>query len=629
MKRKITLFVFILISFHGFSQTNSLDSAWVRDNYYKMERMIPMRDGAKLFTAIYIPKDTTQRHPILMKRTPYSAAPYGENNFPESFWNSYYRLYMRENYIMVVQDVRGRYMSEGDFVDIRPFDPNKKGNQFDEASDTYDAIQWLIENVPYNNERVGVFGISYPGFYASMAGLSGHQALKAVSPQAPVTDWFMGDDFHHNGAFMLMDAFSFYSGFGKPRPVPTTQGSRGYQIQGSDNYDFFLKTGSLKNFSKLFGDSIQFWKDLYAHPNLDDWWKARNVRNFVTHYKPATLIVGGLFDAEDVFGAWNLYKAIESKSRNDVRIVMGPWFHGQWGGRGDGSSLGNIRFGSKTSEWYQNNIEVPFFNYHLKGKGDIRKIPEASVFFTGENNWNTTDPFAHTESENMYLQPGGGLSWTQPSSSGGFTQYTSDPAKPVPYTEDIHLSRTREYMTDDQRFASRRPDVIVFETEVLKEDVTLSGPLYANLYTSISTTDADFVVKLIDVFPNDFRYEDAVLQPGRSVGGSYPMAGYQMLVRGEVMRGKYRNSFETPQPFTPNKIEKVNFYLPDIAHTFKKGHKVMVQIQSSWFPLVDRNPQHFVNIYEATANDFRKADIRIYHNQQYPSSIILPVLKKD
>lgn len=627
MKRTLSLLSLLFFFTVCFSQTNTLDSAWVRENYFKIERMIPMRDGKKLFTAIYIPKDTTEKHPILMRRTPYSAAPYGENSFPESFWNTYYRLYMREHYIMVIQDVRGRYMSEGDFVDVRPFNPNKKGTEFDEASDTYDAIRWLVENVPHNNGRVGAFGISYPGFYATMAGLSDHPALKAVSPQAPVTDWFMGDDFHHNGAFMLMDAFNFYSGFGKPRPKPTTQGSPGYRIAGADNYDFYLRTGSLKNFTKLMGDSIVFWKDLMSHPNLDDWWKARTVTNFVTHYKPATLVVGGLFDAEDVYGAWKTYEAIEGKSRNDVRIVMGPWFHGQWGGRADGSNLGNVRFGSKTSEWYQNNLEVPFFNYHLKGQGDIRKIAEATVFFTGENAWHQLPqwPPAAVKTENLFLQPNGRLNWNKPAVNNSFTQYISDPAKPVPYTEDVHLSRTREYMTDDQRFAARRPDVIVFETEPLAEDVTLAGPLFANLFASISTTDADFVVKLIDVYPNDFKNPDDIAQPNRSVGGSYPMAGYQMLVRGEVMRGRFRKSSEKPEAFTPNKVEQVRFYLPDIAHTFKKGHKIMVQIQSSWFPLVDRNPQKFVNIYEASDNDFQPAAIKIYHDAKYPSSIVVPV----
>lgn len=640
MKQLALLAFSIFIFFSSSAQTNTLDSSWVKENYYKWERMIPMRDGKKLFTAIYIPKDNSEKHPILMRRTPYSSAPYGETNFPESFWNSYYRLYMRENYIMVVQDVRGRYMSEGEFVDVRPFDPTKKGTVIDEASDTYDAVEWLIKNIPANNGNVGVFGISYPGFYATMAALSNHPAVKAVSPQAPVTDWFMGDDFHHNGAFMLMDGFGFYSGFGKPRPLPTTKNASGYQIQGQDNYNFYLKTGTLKDFSRLMGDSIQFWKDLYSHPNLDDWWKARNTRNFVQHIPNSanTLVVGGQFDAEDVFGAWNLYKSIEQKAKNNNKLVIGPWFHGQWGGRGDGSNLGNVRFGSKTSEWYQNNIELPFFNYHLKGKGDLSKLAEATVFFSGENNWRQLSqwPAADAQTASIYLQPNGGLSWSKPSPLSGsageapgvrFSQYTSDPSKPVPYTEDVHLSRTREYMTDDQRFAARRPDVLVFKTDVLDNDVTLAGPLDAALFVSLSTTDADFVVKLIDVFPDTFRYADYTPSPARSTGGSYPMAGYQMLVRGEVMRGKYRKSFETPSPFVPNKVEEVNFYLPDVAHTFKKGHRIMVQIQSSWFPLVDRNPQKFVNIYEASAADFQKADIKIYHSSQYPSSIRVPVMK--
>lgn len=626
--RKILLLTSLFVSsLFALSQTNTLDSAWVRDNYYKIERRIPMRDGQKLFTAIYIPKDTTEKHPILLKRTPYSAGPYGENSFPESFWNSYYRLYMRENYIMVVQDVRGRYMSEGEFMDVRPFNSHKSGTQIDEASDTYDAVDWLVKNLPYNNGRVGAFGISYPGFYATMTALSNHPAVKAVSPQAPVTDWFMGDDFHHNGAFMMMDAFAFYSGFGKPRPQPTMKGAPGYTIPGADNYDFYLRIGALKNFSPLMGDSIQFWKDLYAHPNLDDWWKARNTRNFVQHIPSSTntLVVGGLFDAEDCYGAWNLYKAIEQKAKNTNKLVMGPWFHGQWGGRGDGSYLGNVRFGSKTSEWYQNQVEVPFFNYYLKDKGDLNQLAEATVFFTGENNWHQLPqwPPAQSQSQPLYLQANGGLSWNKPGTGNSFTQYTSDPNKPVPYTEDVHTGRTREYMTDDQRFASRRPDVLVFQTDALTGDLTLAGPLTADLFAALSTTDADFVVKLIDVFPNDFTYAEN----GTSANGAYPMPGYQMLVRGEIMRGKFRKSFERPEPFTPNKVEEVKFSLPDVAHTFKKGHRIMVQIQSSWFPLADRNPQKFVNIYEAKDSDFQKADIKIYHEARYPSSLVLPVLK--
>jgi uncharacterized protein len=383
---------FLPLLFFSFFITNLMaqnaDSVWLRENYYKIERMVPMRDGIKLFTAFYIPKDSSLKHPILFNRTPYTCQPYGENKFSPRLYSTYWINYLKEGYIIAIQDVRGKWMSEGDFVDVRPFNPNKKGKEIDEASDTYDAIDWMINNIPANNKRVGVFGISYPGFYSTMAALSNHPALKAVSPQAPVTDWFQGDDFHHNGAFMFMDGFDFYSGFGRPRPKPTMVGEEGFNIPSQDNYDFYLKTGAIKNFSKLLGDSIAFWNDLMKHPNYDDWWKARNTRNFVTNIKPAMLIVGGLFDAEDCFGAWNLYKAIEEKSKNtDNRLVMGPWFHGSWGGRSDGSYLGNVRFGSKTSEYYQQNIEIPFFNFYLKLKGTVHDIAEANIFFSGANEW--------------------------------------------------------------------------------------------------------------------------------------------------------------------------------------------------------------------------------------------------
>jgi putative CocE/NonD family hydrolase len=509
-------------------------------------------------------------------------------------------------------------MSEGQFVDVRPFNTNKKGNEIDEASDTYDTIDWLVKNLNNNNGHVGVFGISYPGFYSTMAALSNHPALKAVSPQAPVTDWFMGDDFHHNGAFMLMDGFAFYSSFGKPRPKPTTVGPTGFNYPTRDNYEFYLRTGALKNFAKLMGDSIAFWKDVYAHPNYDDWWKARNPRNFVTNVQPAIMVVGGLFDAEDCFGAWELYKAIENKSKKtDNRIVMGPWYHGQWA-RGDGDRLGRVRFGSNTSEWYAKNMEFPFFQYHLKGKGSVDSIAEANVFFTGANEWKKFPswPAKEVQPTPLYIRPNGKLSFSPISTREiSFTEYISDPAKPVPYAEGVHTRRTREYMTDDQRFAARRTDVAVFQTDILENDVTVGGELFADLMVSISGTDADFVVKLIDVFPDDFTY-------GRD--DNYIMNGYQMLVRGEVMRGKFRNSFEKPEPFIPNKPTKVRFQLPDVAHTFKKGHRIMVHIQSSWFPLVDRNPQQFLNIYEANDSDFKKAQIKIFHHQ---SSIQLPILK--
>lgn len=623
------IFLALLIVVLSAQAQNSQDSSWIRDNYYKIERMVPMRDGVKLFTSIYIPKDTTEKHPILFRRTPYSCAPYGEDRW-ETFWNTHLRYYMRENYVIVKQDVRGRWMSEGEFVDVRPFNPNKTGNQVDEASDTYDAIDWLVKNIPSNNGRVGVFGISYPGFYSTMAALSGHPALKAVSPQAPVTDWFMGDDFHHNGAFFQMDGFAFYSSFGKPRPQPTTVGPTGFNYPIRDNYEFYMRAGSLKGLAKLMGDSIKFWKDLYAHPNYDDWWKARNVRNFVNNVPEgtATLVVGGLFDAEDVFGAWATYKAIEQKAKNNNKLVMGPWYHGQWAR--EGWQLGNVKFMSNTSEWYQNNVEIPFFNYHLKGKGDLKPQAEATIFFTGENQWRqlASWPPAEAKERAIYVQPNGKLNWDKPAARNSFSEYISDPAKPVPYTEDVHFTRTIAYMTDDQRFAARRPDVLVFQTDILTEDLTLAGPVIADLRVSITGTDADFVVKLIDVFPDDFSYPNEQAGAGRQGGGSYPMAGYQMLVRGEVMRGRFRNSFETPEAFVPNKITTVKYTMPDVAHTFKKGHRLMIQVQSSWFPLVDRNPQKFVNIYEANESDFQKATIRLYHDGANSSSIVLPVMQK-
>ena len=631
MRKLITIFCICLaVSVQG-QTIHTLDSAWIRDNYTKLEKMVPMRDGKSLFTAIYLPKDASEKHPILMNRTPYSCAPYGEKNF-RAFWEGHWKYYMREGYIIVLQDVRGRWMSEGEFVDVRPFNKNKQSAaDVDETSDTYDAIDWLIKNVPANNGNVGVFGISYPGFYSTMAAASGHPALKAVSPQAPVTDWFLGDDFHHNGAFCLMDAFLFYAGgFGYPRPVPTTQGPvSSLSMPRNDNYESFLRIGALSNFMKLTGDSIKFWKDLYAHPNYDTFWKARNARTALFDIKPVMLTVGGVFDAEDTYGAWNTYKAIEAQSPStNNRIVMGPWYHGQWS-RGDGSFLGNVRFGSRTSEWYQNNIEIPFFNYYLKGKGEEPKIAEATVFFTGENKWKQLPqwPPVGIQPTPLYLQPNGGLAWQKPSAGNSMSEYVSDPSSPVPYTEDIHYSRTREYMTDDQRFAGRRPDVLTFNTEILENDLTLAGPLVADLLVSISSTDADFVVKLIDVFPDNFKYDDAIAQPVRTNGGSYPMGGYQMLVRGEIMRGKFRKSFESPVPIKPNKSEQVKFTLPDIAHTFKKGHRLMIQVQSSWFPLMDRNPQQFMNIYEARDEDFRKATIRVLHNSSNASSVILPIVK--
>lgn len=626
--RKICLLA-LVFAISSLASGQNADSVWIVNNYVKKEVLIPMRDGVKLFTSIYAPKDQREKHPILLTRTPYSCAPYGETVFAP-VWNGYLKNYFREGYIMVTQDVRGRWMSEGEFVNIRPFNPNKKSTEIDEASDTYDAIDWLLKNLPDNNGNVGVFGISYPGFYSTMAAASNHPALKAVSPQAPVTNWFIGDDFHHNGAFFQMDAFGFYSNFGQPRPKPTTIPPKEFQYSSHDNYKFHLEAGSLKNLSKYLGDSVAFWKELMVHPNYDAWWKARDARNATKNLQPAMLWVGGLFDAEDCWGAWNAYLAAEQNNPGKAfnKIVEGPWYHGQWASN-DGGHLGNVQFGSNTAAWYQQNIEIPFFNYFLKGKGDVSKIAEASVFISGANEWKNFNqwPPAGKEDKAMYLQANGKLAWAKPVTTQGFATYLSDPAKPVPYTEDVHFNRSRTYMTDDQRFAARRPDVLVFQTDVLNEDVTVTGNVVADLMTSISTSDADFVVKIIDVFPDDLGYNAVNIYAEADPAPIYPMGGYQMLVRGEVFRGRYRKSFESPSAFVPNKVEQVKFELPSIAHTFKKGHRIMVQIQSSWFPLVDRNPQQFIDIYHCNPQDFIKSNVKIYHNSQYASKIILPVLK--
>ncbi len=591
----------LVLLFPLISTAQQIDSAWMVSHFVKKEQYIRMRDGVKLFTAIYMSRDSAANtHPILMMRTPYSCAPYGKEWIP--FWGEYVKRYFKEGYTFVIQDVRGRWMSEGEYVNVRPFNPNKKtNNDIDEASDAYDTIDWLVKNVAGNNGKVGVLGVSYPGFYAAMAALSGHPALKAASPEAPVTDWFLGDDFHHNGAFMLEDAYGFFvaGGFSMPRPKPTTVGEEALTQPTNDSYAYYLHMGPIPNFTKVADKrGLKFWDDVVAHPNYDAWWNARNDRNYVGKIPAgvATLVVGGLFDAEDGFGAINLYKAIEHNEKNNNRFVFGPWYHGEWSG-GVGNHLGNIQFGSNTGEWYVNNIEFPFFDHYLKRDvSSADSIAEATVFFTGENKWHKLPqwPPAGVQPTDLFLRDGGKLSFNKSSANNSYTEYVSDPAKPVPYNDGVSRDRTREYMDDDQRFAASRTDVLVFETDTLTSDITLAGPLTADLKVSISTTDADFVVKLIDVFPDDFKYSD---------GDKYIMNGYQMLVRGDIFRGRYRNSFAKPEAFVPGKISEVKYTLNDVAHTFKKGHRIMVQIQSSWFPLADRNPQQFVDIYHAKASD--------------------------
>ena len=620
--KNIPSLIFLIGLLSGFSSYAQQDSVYIRENYTKIERRIPMRDGVKLFTSIYIPKDRSRKYPLMLNRTPYSVAPYGEGKLKTFIGSS--PLFIREGFIFVYQDVRGRYMSEGEFLDVRPHNPRKKGKEIDESSDTYDTVDWLIRNLPENNGNVGVWGISYPGFYSSMAALSNHPAVKAVSPQAPVTNWFLGDDFHHNGAFFVMDALSFYSSFGKARPKPTMESLPGITYNTSDAYGYYLGIGPLANVNKtILKNEIKFWNDLEQHPDYDAFWKERDARQYLKDIKPAMMTVGGFFDAEDCWGALNTYKSIEQQNpgiRNT--LVMGPWYHGGWV-RSEGDYFGDIKFGLKTSIWYHENVEFPFFMYYLKGIGSPNKS-EAVMFDIGADAWKEFGvwPPKNVQSKTLYFNEKGKLGFDAPSTGSAFDEYVSDPARPVPFSNDISTKRSREYMIEDQRFASKRPDVMVYETDALADDVTLAGPLTAKLFVSTTGTDADYVVKLIDVYPDTL--------PDYSLNGkTVKIGGYQMLLRAEVMRGKYRNSFEVPAPFVPEQVTEVKFYMPDVMHTFRKGHKIMVQVQNSWFPLVDRNPQTFTNIYKAPEEAFRKATHRIYHDRERSSGILVDVLGRD
>ena len=592
----------------------------VKAHYTKLETRITMRDGVKLFTSIYLPKDPSQKYPIIMQRTPYSVAPYGPDNYKTLLGPS--PLLMRDGYIFVYQDVRGRNLSEGDFKWMTPYKPKKSGNEVDESTDTYDTIEWLIKNLPNNNGRVGMWGISFPGHYTAQAIIDAHPALKAASPQAPMADNWLGDDMHHNGAFFLPHAFNFISGFGRPRTGPGPQMGSRFSHGTPDGYRFFLEMGPLANANKkYFHDEIRLWNEWMQHGDYDAYWQAQNVPQHLNKVRPAVLTVGGWFDAEDLYGPLKTYKAIEKNNPQTWNaLVMGPWCHGCWA-RSDGGSLGNLRFGSSTSQFYREQIEFVFFSHHLKDQGDA-KLPDAYVFETGTNQWRQYDqwPPRGTEIANLYLQPGGKLAFTAPGESKNpYDQYISDPHKPVPFMSGISIGMTSDYMTEDQRFAATRPDVLVYESDPLTEEMTIAGPIQVSLFASTSGTDADFIVKLIDVYPNNVTE----ISPK-----GVPLGGFQMMVRGEPMRAKYRHSFSKPEPMKPGQVTPVNFDMPDVNHTFQKGHKIMVQIQSTWFPLVDRNPQKFVNIYTATEADFQQATQRIYHAGKTSSHLKLQVLKK-
>ncbi|MCU0381467.1 MAG: CocE/NonD family hydrolase [Chitinophagaceae bacterium] len=605
------------------AQTYQEDSLFMRNNYVKKETRITMRDGVTLFTAIYQPADSLEAYPILMVRTPYSVSPYGQDRFPYRLGPN--RELMREKYIFVYQDVRGRYMSEGNFQEMTPHRSAKKDRMVtDESSDAFDTIEWLLKNLRHHNGRVGLWGVSYPGFYATASLPDAHPAIKAVSPQAPVTDEFIGDDANHKGAFFLLDNFNFLGYFDAERKGPVEEYARPvFRADYRDAYRFFLDMGTIRkaNDSMYFGGRGKIWNEYTAHDTYDAYWRERNIRPHLKQVRPAVLVVGGWFDAEDLFGALETYRAIERQNPvNQNRLVMGPWTHGAWSSS-DWNRFASHDFSQNTSGFYQHEMETPFFNHYLKDKGSLT-LPEATVFETGSNTWKTYDqwPPSGTDMKTLFLQGSGKAGWEKPTPGNAYTQYTSDPSRPVPYTGIISRGRNNEYLAEDQRFASQRPDVAVFMTDTLTADLRLSGPLKASLYVSTTGTDADIIVKLIDVLP------DYTPNPSPNPR-QWQMGGMQRLVRAEVIRGKFRNSFERPEPFPPGKPVKIEFDLPDLAHLFKKGHRIMIQVQSSWFPLVDRNPQKFMRIPDATEKDFQKAEIRVYHEPGRESGVVLPVVK--
>lgn len=615
------------------AQTPAENAAWFKANFTKKEVMIRMRDGIKLHTVLYIPKDAskTKQYPILMERTPYNSEPYGADTWPAGISSSQ-RKVMEAGYIIAKQDVRGRWGSQGEYDHVRPLGNNldkKAQTDTDEATDTYDTVEWLVRNVPESNKRVGFHGVSYPGFYATTAALSSHPAVKAVSPQAPVTEWFIGDDVHHGGALFWMDFFYFLPYFQDDVPGKAPRVNYRQNVYGNrDNYRFFLDSVKtpLRVNTVFWKDTISFWKDVLAHPDYDSYWKSRNPIPKARDVKPAVLTVGGWYDAEDLYGALKTYEGIEKQNpAANNKLVMGPWCHGCWWGPAE--SLGSTPFGQRTGDYYIDSLFLPFMNYHLKNtdkKAAPPAIAEATVFEGGTNRWRKFDtwPPKGTQMLPFFLLPGELLAQAAPSGKGpAFSEYVSDPANPVPYQGNTHWGRTSSYMIDDQRFANTRPDVLSFYTQPLAEDVTLAGPVIADLIASISTTDADFVVKLIDVYPNDAP------QSMLTADARVPAGGYEQLVRAEILRGRYRYSWEKPSAFTPNAPTPVKVTLPDVMHTFRKGHRILVQVQSSWFPLADRNPQQFINVYQAQPEDYIKSTIRIHHGPDAASRIQLPVLR--
>jgi putative CocE/NonD family hydrolase len=604
-----------------------------KTHFVKHEYRIAMRDGAKLFTVVYTPvagefKDAGP-YPFLMSRTPYSCGNYGNDVVQPRVTGDQFVL--REGYILVCQDVRGRWASEGKWLEMTPA---RDGKGIDESTDMYDTVDWLLKNVPGNNGNVGIMGISYPGFYAAASIVDGHPAIKAASPQAPIMDLWMGDDAYHGGAFMLDANHSFYAPFFAPQKNPTTKEPKSdFEFPTKNMYAYYLGMQTLARLDSKEGGTNAYFHDQVVHTTYDDYWQARNLTPHMHGVKAAVMAVGGWFDAEDLAGPIKVFQAVEKLSPNAAAdtLVEGPWVHGGWA-RGDATRLGDINFGSNTAAFYQEHIEAPFFAHYLKGAA-MEPLPKAYTFETGSDVWKKYSawPPPNAVAKMIYMQPGGGLSWTAPKERASKDEYVSDPAHPVPFTPYVaEADVPQRYMDDDQRFAATRPDVLVYETEPLKEDVTVVGSVKPKLKIASTGTDSDFVVKLIDVYPEDYKDPDEEASQGKRVMGAPPvfMQGYEMMVRGEPMRAKFRNSWEKPEPLVPGKITAVDFTMQDVNHTFLKGHRIMVQVQSSWFPLVDRNPQVFEDIAKAKAEDFVKATETVFHQADAASGVELLVMPK-
>ncbi len=578
--------------------------------YTKSEYMIPMRDGVKLYAQVYVPK-SGGKHPILMERTPYNAGPHGET-MRGGFRGS--KRLVEAGYIFAYTDVRGKNGSEGDFENVRPLLDKPKGTQIDEATDTYDTVDYLVRNVRDNNGRVGLWGISYPGFYAGAGAVRTHPALRAVSPQAPVSDWFLGDDVHHNGAFFLQESFDFNGGFDVPRG-----GTRPTIDRGTlSAYDFYLQAGALKNLeTSYYKGLIPYWNEFLAHDTYDAYWKDRSLPRHFKNVRCAVLTVGGWFDKEDLWGALNVYQAGERMNKGIPNtLVMGPWTHGQWAGRA--ATLADQDWGSDTAKFFQDEVEFPFFERYLNAK-TVPAPPEALVFETGANEWRRYPkwPIASTP---LAVGLGGDGVLTSGMVTSGTRSLRADPANPTPYLDEYKTSKRApaDWLIRDQRFLQGRPDVLTWTGPALAKDLRIGGAIEADIWLTSTGTDGDLVVKVIDQFP--------ATGAGTSPKG-VSLDGYQMMLRSDVMRMKFRDSFEAPKPLVPGQPTRVRFKLNDTLHTFKAGHRVVVQIQPYWFPIVDRNPNTFGKIQEMADADYKAADVTILSGGKTASRVILPTLR--